>query len=510
MKKLLTTSAFLTISAVTLVANESKPNVVIIYADDLGFGDVSCYNPRSKIITPHIDALAQRGIRFVDAHTPSSISSPSRYGLLTGQYSWRTDIKRGNPISGDDLWIDEGRLTIASLLDDNGYNTAAIGKWGLGANYSAAARPGRQGLDFSPEAIDYSKPIPSAQLIGFDYESLHRWYGVGSYKKIYDCTAPNGDSQYVDGGRWYFENGMSRDGAPDFEKFDMEEAQMFYIKKTVEYIKAAGGKGEDNPNFNIEEDKPFFVYYAPHIPHYPHVPDEQFKGTSEVGLYGDFILQLDWAVGQIVEALEDIGELDNTIIIFGSDNGPERQVYSYIEKYGHESMMDFRGVKRDIYQGGHTTPFIVSHPNAKRNGVVSDRLVSLTDVLATLADILDLKYDTKQNAEDSYSFADEILTEFKVENRREMAIHHSANGYLALRSGDWVLINNTKGDDNNEPEWFRERIGAKNIGTPCELFNLKDDPRQTTNIINKYPDKAIELQKELLRYVFEGRTNFHK
>ncbi len=487
----------------------TKPNVVIIYADDLGFGDVSCYNPNSKIITPNIDALAAKGVRFTDAHPSSSISSPSRYGLLTGQYSWRTDVKRGNPAPGEELWVSTDRLTIASLLDQEGYNTAAIGKWGLGANYSQAARPGRKGLDFSPEAIDYSKPIPAANAIGFDYEAIHHWYDRKAYKKKYACHSVEGSAEGVDGARWYFENGMSRGGDPDFAKFDMEEAQMYYIGKTVEYIKAAGGKGK-NPNFNLEKDKPFFVYYAPHIPHYPHVPAKQFQGTSNVGLYGDFILQLDWAVGQIVDALDEIGQLDNTIIIFGSDNGPERQVYGYIEQYGHESMMDFRGVKRDLYQGGHTTPFIVTYPKSKEKSVVSDRLISLTDIFATLADIIGVKYDTKKFAEDSYSFADEIIADADVKSLRKMAIHHSANGNLALRSGEWVFINNKQGNDTGEPEWFRERLGAKNIGTPCELFNLKSDPRQTTNVINQYPEKAAEMQKELLRYVFEGRTNFHK
>ncbi|MFI3282243.1 MAG: arylsulfatase [Rikenellaceae bacterium] len=508
MKKLLTTTATLTIAATLSAANVSKPNIVIIYADDLGFGDVSCYNPRSKIITPNIDALAQNGVRFTDAHPSSSISSPSRYGLLTGQYSWRTDVKRGNPEPGEELWISTDRLTIASLLDGVGYNTAAIGKWGLGANYSEAARSSREGIAFDPESIDYSKPIPAANAIGFDYEAIHHWYGREPYKKRYACHSVEGSAEMTDGARWYFENGMSQGGDPDFAKFDMEEAQMYYIHKTVEYIKAAGGEGE-NPNFNIEKDAPFFVYYAPHIPHYPHVPAKQFQGTSEVGLYGDFILQLDWAVGQIVEALEGIGQLDNTIIMFGSDNGPERQVFGYIEEYGHESMMDFRGVKRDIYQGGHTTPFIVTYPQSKSKGTVSDRLISLTDIFATIADIVDVSYDSKRFAEDSYSFADEILEGSKVENRREMAIHHSANGNLALRSGDWVFINAQQGNDTGEPEWFRERIGgAKNLGTPCELFNLKTDPKQTTNLINDYPEKGAELQRELLRYIFEGRSLF--
>ncbi len=513
MKHLLTSTVALStiLGANAAEPKNTQPNIIIIYADDLGFGDVSCYNPDSKIHTPNIDALAQKGVMFTDAHPASSISSPSRYSLLTGQYSWRTDIKRGNPEPGEEQWIDSDRLTIASMLDNCGYNTAAIGKWGLGANYSEAAREGRQGIDFSPEAIDYSKPIPAAQAIGFDYEAVHHWYGKQVFKKKYECHSVNGTAEGLDGARWYFENGMSRDGDPQFEKFDMEEAQMYYIEKSVEYIRAAGGIGK-NPNFNIEPDKPFFLYYAPHIPHYPHVPAEQFKGTSQVGLYGDFILQLDWAVGQIGAALEEIGQAENSIIIFGSDNGPERQVYGYIDEYDHKSMGELRGVKRDLYQGGHTTPFIVSYPQSSNNGTVSDRLISLTDVFCTLAQLGNIEYDNSKFAEDSYSFLDEIIEGATVDNRREMAIHHSSDGNLALRSGDWVLINATSGSAtaSPEPEWFREMIGAENIGTPCELFNLKDDPQQTKNVINDYPEKAAELQRELLYYVFEGRTVFDK
>ncbi|MFR9620245.1 MAG: arylsulfatase [Rikenellaceae bacterium] len=517
MNKTLISTATITIGIVAVVFSASaaerakpvRPNVVIIYADDLGYGDLSCYNPEGKISTPNIDALAERGVRFTDAHSASSISGPSRYSIITGQYSWRTDVKRGNPPSGKDLWVSPDRVTIASLLDNEGYNTAAIGKWGLGANYSAAARPGRTGYDFSPEAIDYSKPIPSAQAIGFDYEALHRWFGTGGFRKVYTHTLCDGSEvKYSDGARWYFENSMSRDGDPQFEKFDMEEAQIYYIDKAVEYINVASGRGR-NKSFNLDRGKPFFLYYAPHIPHYPHVPSDQFEGKSEVGIYGDFIMQLDWAVGRIVEALEERKQLDNTIIIFASDNGPEKQTYDYIEKYDHRSMGDFRGVKRDLYQGGHTTPLIVSYPQSSNRGRVSDRLISQSDIFATLADLMDIEYDNQECAEDSFSFADEILDGYLVENRREIAIHHSSDGKLALRSGDWVLINATNGSSTLEPEWFRQSIGAENLGLECELFNLRDDPQQTKNLVRDYPDKVSDLRAELKGYVSAGRTVFN-
>ncbi len=481
-----------------------RPNVVIIYADDLGYGDVQCYNNDSKTLTPNIDKLAENGVRFTDAHSPSSISGPSRYALLTGCYSWRTPLKRMNPATGEDLRVEPDRETIASVFTAEGYNAAAIGKWGLGGNWSKAAREGREGLDVSPEAIDYSKPIEGALAMGFTYESIHRWfsskYGVTKYPSSYE----QGARKYNDGARWYFENGMSRDGDPAWESFDMREAQMYYIEKTVEYIRANGGKGE-NPAFNLKEDAPFFVYYAPHIPHLPHVPDEQFQGVTELGIYGDFIYQLDWAVGQIVEALEEIGQLENTMIIFASDNGPERHVYNLIESHDHRSMGDLRGVKRDLYQGGHNTPFIVSYPAAVAKGVVSDRLVSQTDLLATCADLIGGDYNRKQ-AEDSFSFIDELIPSANVERKRDIAIHHSANGNLALRDGDWMLILGDSGSDSAEPEWFREELGAELIETPYGLFNLKDDPRQTKNLYNDYPDIVEKMRAELFYYVYEGGT----
>ncbi len=500
--------ALLLATGCSAMAEVKKPNIVIIYADDLGYGDVTCYNPQSKVSTPNIDKLAQQGVRFTDAHSPSSISGPSRYALMTGCYAWRNQaLKRGLPLPGDEFHIPSERLTIASLLKEQGYNTAAIGKWGLGADWQRVASDTRKGHDLSPASIDYSKAVPGALDIGFTYESIHRWYSRTYGTTIYEGY--NGEGYYKDGARWYFENGMSRGGDPKFEDFDMCEAQIYFMDKAVEYIEVAGGKGS-NDKFNLKsDDSPFFLYYAPHIPHLPHVPAQQFRGTTELGIYGDFIAELDWAVGRIVDALERTGELENTIIIFGSDNGPENHVYSYVDDYNHRSMNELRGVKRDLYEGGHRTPFIISYPASGVKGVCSDRLVSHTDILATVADMLDVDYG-KFYAEDSFSFLDAVLPNEQVSNPRTSAIHHSATGKLALRSGDWVFVLHNTGSCSVEPQWFRDAIGAKGLDTKFELFNIKDDPKQTRNVILEYPEVAEKMRSEMFRYVFEGKSVFKK
>lgn len=489
-----------------IIKSQDKPNIILIYADDLGFGDLSCYNVSSKVKTPNIDKLAEKGVRFIDAHAGSAISSPSRYAILTGSYSWRTSRKRGNPDTGEQPWIIEGRTTIASMLSGNGYNTAAIGKWGLGADWKSAEKPGRKGNDVSQKSIDYTKPIYAAKTAGFTYESLHYWFR-GMYRTHYPCHDLEEAAEKIDGGgRWYFENGISMEGEPRFKDFDMEEAQLYYIDKAVEYIDVAGGT-KYNKNFNIKKNLPFFMYYAPHIPHYPHVPAKQFQGTSGVGLYGDFIHELDWAVGRIVTALERNKLLDNTIIIFTSDNGPEVQAYEYIKKYGHRSMGELRGIKRDLYQGGHTTPFIVSYPKKFKQGIVTDRLVSQTDILRTLADYLDIDLD-KRYSEDSFSFLDELSDDLEGStSERTFAIHHSASGDLALRDGDWIFINRNRGDDSNrEKEWFRHELGVIPHNEQVELYNLKQDPRQLKNLSAVYPERVQKMMRDLLKYVYEGSS----
>ncbi|NDV61726.1 arylsulfatase [Puniceicoccales bacterium CK1056] len=469
-----------------------KPNIILIYADDLGYGDVSCYNPDSKISTPNIDRLAEEGIRFADAHAPDTVCSPSRYGILTGQYSWRTDRKSGNPPPGTQPWIKKGRVALPEMLQQKGYTTAVFGKWGLGADWNSAAKPGREGLDTSPRGIDYTKPIFAGKDFGFSHEEVHLWYGKEVHQTTYPCHSDPNAYEKVDGGRWYFVNGMSRGGDPNFSAFDMEEAQMHYIERTVDWIKS--------------NDSPFFIYYAPHIPHWPHVPAKQFHGVTSLGYYGDFVAQLDWAVGQIVDALESSDELENTVIIFCSDNGPEVQTYDY-HKLGHASSGDWRGVKRDAWEGGHRTPFIIRWPEISNPGSVTDRLVCQTDIYATVADLLDVSL-SKDCAEDSFSFLDELLPEHCVKEQRELAIYHTGfSNKLAIRKGDWVLIDDPSGDNGEqEPEWLCRERGVVPHELGVELFDLNSDMQQTTNLAVEHPEIVENLLRHLRKAVQAGRT----
>ena len=469
-----------------------RPNIVLIYADDLGFGDVGCYNPDSKIPTPNIDRLAEQGVRFIDAHSPSTICSPSRYGILTGRYPWRTGLRSGNPAVGVQPWIDEGRIAMPEMLRRLGYQTAVFGKWGLGNDFESAARPGRKGLDVSAAAIDYSKPVYSGRPFGFTHEEVHLWYGGQFPGRVYSCHLTPGSFEKADGARWYFENGMSRGGDPDFASFNMEEAQMHYIARTVDWIE--------------KTDEPLFVYYAPHIPHWPHVPAPQFQGITEMGFYGDFIAELDWAVGQIVQALEKTGKLENTLIFFTSDNGPEVQSYGYHQK-GHASSGPWRGVKRDVWEGGHRTPFIATWPGTIPGGRVSDRLLSQTDIFATMADLLYFPLPT-HCAEDSFSFLDELLPGRAISEPRTLAIHHTGSSdVLALRQGDWVFISGPSGDNGKqEPSWFREQLGVLPHDQPVELFNLREDPRQTRNLSDRFPEKSEEMGRLLRQIEQSGRS----
>lgn len=491
----------------------SRPNVVLIYADDLGYGDVHCYDARCRIPTPNLDALAARGVRFTNAHAPDTICSPSRYGILTGRYSWRTSRKAGNPAPGEQPWIDAGRTTLPSMLKERGYDTAAFCKWGLGGDWTAAARPGREGIDVSPAGIDYSKQIPFGECVGFTYDDLNIWFSYEHYTTTYPCSREPDALEKQDGGRWYFENGWSRGGDPDFESFDMEAAQMHHLENAVRYIDAKGGRAEYEP-YHIRDDAPFFLYYASSIPHWPHVPAPQFQGKTGMGYYGDYVYQLDWSVGQILEALERNGMRDNTLVIFTSDNGPERQCYDYVRDYGHYSMGDWRGVKRDLWEGGHRIPFILSWPGIADNGAVSERFVSQTDIIGTVADYLGCALPNDA-AEDSFSFLDELVDDHKVAQRRDLAVYHSCNNKMAIRHGDWVYVDGPTGDNEKgkgetrsmqEPQWFRDMRGVEPHDESCELFNLADDPQELRNLASEMPDKAAEMKQRLTRAMEAGRT----
>ncbi len=471
----------------------AKPNIVFILADDLGYGDVGCYNPQSKIPTPNLDRLASEGLRFTDAHSPSSVCSPTRYAILTGRYAWRTRLQRNVLGPWEKPLIAEDRLTVASLLKQNGYSTAAIGKWHLGLAWQtkdgAAPAMGASRLG----NVDYTKPFTDGPMThGFDH-----YFGVNVPNYPPYCFIENdrtlGIPSVPDTGR---DDDFNMPG-PMLPGWKLVNILPALTQRAVQHVEGAAKSG-----------KPFFLYFPLTSPHYPIVPSPEFKGKSGAGDFGDFVVQTDWTVGQVLDALKRTGVADNTLVIFTSDNGPEITgevkpgAYDRVKEFHHYSMGRLRGAKRDAWEGGHRVPFIARWPGNIEAGKVSDATICHVDFMATVAAILDVKLP-ESAAEDSFS----LLPIFKGEQPlREATVHHSAKGNFAIRKGDWVFIDAKTGDDNKEPQWFRQERGVEEDDQPGQLFNLKEDPAQLRNQHAAKPEIVSELKVLLEHYKAEGRS----
>ncbi|WP_052154991.1 sulfatase family protein, partial [Aliiglaciecola lipolytica] len=444
-------------------SHADKPNIIYILADDTGIGDIGAYNANSKIPTPNLDLMAEQGMKFTDAHSPSSVCTPTRYSVLTGRYSWRSRLKKGVLWGYDPALIEEGRETVASLLKSQGYNTAGIGKWHLGLG------------DTKP--TDYSKPLSPGPIDnGFDY-----YYGIPASldmapyvyfendQVIEPATAyteKHGKPRGVGGGEEYWRAGKM---AKNFKHIDVLPN---IITRAEEYIRT-----------QKDADKPFFLYLPLPAPHQPWLPTEEFVGKSKAGFYGDFMHQVDSTVGQIVDAVAESGMSENTLIIFTSDNG-SHWYDADTEKYDHSSNMHWRGRKGGIYEGGHRVPFIVKWPAKIGKNKTSDELVSLNDFMATAAAITGTKLPDDA-AEDSVNLLPVLLDEKRNGPIRETAIMHSVNGTFAIRKGHWKLINahNSGG--------FGPHNQVENP-PPVQLFNLSTDPTESNNLYKQHPEKVKE------------------
>ena len=456
----------------------ARPNIVVIYTDDQGFGDASCYNPQSKIQTPNLDRLAAEGMRFTDAHCSDSVCTPSRYGLLTGRYSWRTELKTGVFGAERDGLITDERLTLASLLREQGYDTAMVGKWHLGMDF-----PGEEG------ARDWSQPVKDMPLDkGFDYfygipASLN--YGVlawfeGRYAKVpptrFTKKKPNelnpGDYRIMPPYEPALRTGLMEVA----EDFVDGECLTRFTDKAIAWIQARAA---------ARDGKPFFLYLPYTSPHLPVIPLEQFRGKSECGAYGDFMIETDWQVGRLLDALEAADLSRNTLIVFSSDNGPENPWKQRIVEHQHYSSGVFRDGKRSVYEGGHRVPFIVRWPEVVKPGEVWEGPVCQTDLLATLADIVDVALP-EDAGEDSVSFYG-ALRGHTATGERLPIVHHGANGRFAIREGRWKLV----------MEHGKERR---------ELYDLTADPGEKNDVIAQHPDVATRLTERITAIVRNGRT----
>lgn len=464
------------------------PNIVIVLADDLGYGDVSCLNAHSKIPTPTMDRLAAEGVRMTDAHAPSSVCSPTRYALLTGRYAWRGALKSGVLKGGSLPVLEEDRLTLPEMMRGAGYHTGAVGKWHLGLEYELTDPDAAQ----SSATIDYSKPIVSGPLqVGFDYFfGLARpaWTFVEN-DRILALPTQKFDLSRLGVARMGRSN-MVGDRAPGYKHHRMLPE---FTRRAVDFIERAA-----------EVEQPFLLYFAPMTPHRPIMPNKRFFGKSQAGLYGDFVVELDWSIGQLLDALERTGCTDDTLVIVTSDNGPEVIAYERIRKYRHASMGRWRGIKRDLWEGGHRVPFLARWPGRIPAGTEGKQTICLTDLMATCAALAGVRLPD-DCAEDSYDII-AALTGEATAPIREATVHHSSSGNLAIRQGDWVYIRAPTGSENAEPGWFRTRRKIATHQQPRELFHLGEDEGETGNRFTDEPEVAARLDALLRRYEEDGRS----
>lgn len=486
-------------------AQESQlPNVLLIYADDLGYGDLACYAPESKIPTPHLNALARDGMRFADAHSSSAICSPSRYALLTGRYHWR-DFHNIVDALGPSKFAPE-RLTLPEMLQQRGYATACIGKWHLGWNWDAIKRPGAQPqfvgagpqrrAVWGHEAFDWSLPVPDGPLDhGFEYYfgdtvinfPPYAWIEGNRLVQPPDSTLTI--TQKTKEGAWEARPGPAR------SDWDFYANLPTLTEKAVAWLKS-----------RADDDRPFFLYFALPSPHAPIIPTDEFDGKSAAGAYGDYVVQTDWACGQALAALEAAGVADDTLVIFTADNGPERYAYARDARLGHWSAGPLRGLKRDVYEGGHRVPLIARWPGRIAPQTTCSALVSQIDLMSTLAAIV--QYELPDDAaEDSFNLLP--LWEGAAEVRTSL-VHNTFEDRYAVRQGDWVLVDGPHGYHSGRDRDWEQRHGYEDDDDPAgQLFNLREDLGQRRNLIEQDPQRAAELRELLARIRAQRGTAPH-
>ncbi|MEM6883996.1 MAG: arylsulfatase [Verrucomicrobiota bacterium] len=466
-----------------------KPNLVYILMDDMGYGDFKCQNPEGKIPTPHMDQLAQEGMRFSDAHSNSAVCTPTRYGILTGNYAWRSRLKEGVLFGYDPPLIEPEVDTLPAFLQRNGYQTWCVGKWHLGLGWQLKQGESiESGATPAEDQIDFSKPLThSPNSVGFDYS----WFISASldmnpycYIENYDIvTPPDATCPAVEGGLEVMRAGRC---APDFSP----EQTMFHFKdKAVELIDQQGA------------DDPFFLYLPLTGPHTPVLPAPAFRGKSQAGPYGDFVMECDWIVGQVVEALERNGLQEDTLVIVTSDNGSSMERKVMLDEYGHKPNYIYRGRKSDIWDGGHRIPYVASWPNGIPAGTVCDQSICLTDLYATMVEILDQPIP-ENAAVDSQSHLALLQGETESAAMREPIVHHSFHGEFAVRDGCWkAIFTNTSGG------WSKVEIDEN---TPAgQLYDMQEDPEEKNNLWNEHPEIVARIRSLLDGYQSEGRSVVH-
>lgn len=464
-----------------------SPNIIYIMADDMGYGDLGCYGA-TKIPTPNTDKLAAEGMRFTDAHSSSAVCTPSRYSVLTGRYCWRTRLQRWVTGGFDLPLIDPARLTIASMLKQRGYATAAVGKWHVGFEWQAKEGEFIDTTSWDdPGTVDYTKSIiggPTA--LGFDY-----FFGIsGSLDMAPYCFIENDRTVGFPGEEKDPYNPQQKKGfmTPGWRD---EDCDLEHVKKAVEFM---------DRTHEADPEQPFFLYLTPAAPHRPCMPHERFKGSSEAGPRGDMVVVVDFMVGEIMQTLDRLGIADNTMIVVTSDNGAQPFDVDG-ELHDHKSCGDLRGYKSQVWDGGHREPFVVRWPARIAAGTTCSRPIGLTDVMATCAEIVgaDLPHNT---AEDSISFLGALDGGDGGPGAAHPLVHHSGGGMFSIRDGKWKLI---LGRDHGgfAYEWL---TGVQEDQYPGQLYDMEKDVPERTNLCGEHPEIVERLSAILQQYKERGRS----
>lgn len=475
--------------SVNSFAQSSLPNIVFILADDLGYGDLQCLNSNGKIPTPSIDKIAVSGLRFTDAHSTSSVCTPTRYSILTGRYAWRTSLKRNVLVPYDPPLIETGRTTLASMLRHSGYSTSIFGKWHLGFNW--VTKDGEKPVDSKVNNnIVYSAELTGGPLDhGFDY-----FFGVDApnyppytfienrkvmgYPSNFYATHPYGDCRPGTG---------VTDWRLDHVLPDLKYRVVDYIDKST------------------ASNKPFFIYMPLTAPHTPIAPTDEFRGISKINEYADFVMAVDDVVGAVLEVLKKNNLLENTLIVFTSDNGcsPEAK-FKILKEKGHDPNAGMRGHKADLFEGGHRIPLLVQWPAKFPAGQIVGQTVSLGDFMATCASLVGYRLKNDE-AEDSYNILPAMINPSSKKNIREATVHHSLHGDFAIRKGKWKLLLTPGSGGWSFPSKSIDLEGLPSI----QLYNLEKDPAEKNNIEAKHPSVVRDLKALLNQYMIDGRSVNH-
>jgi len=479
---------------------KKAPNIVFILADDLGYGDVSCLNEHSKVHTPNIDKLASEGVLFTDAHANAAVCTPSRYGILTGQYAWRSRLKHMVLMPWEAPLVEDEDITIPEILKESGYYTACVGKWHLGWEWNTTDgselsftdeerfKSGymtlmKQCKQFSKK-INWDEPIIKGPTdVGFDYyfgddvPNFPPYTWIENKQVLQKPTARKPYSMYGDGGVM----------APGWQH---EQVMPVITAKAQEVIRQQS-----------KTEQPFFLYWALTAPHTPVVPLDKYKGQSGAGLYGDFIVEMDDFIGQVLATIDSCGIADNTIVIFTSDNGPEFETKDArwgqkpeVEKHGHLSSYVYRGIKRDIWEGGHRVPLIVKWPTKIKPGQKSDKTVCFTDFMATLASMAGSKMPDKAG-QDSYDFSGELYPKLSFIKKRKSVVLSGEQYLFAIKKGKWKFIEGSSYKGNTS----LYKLPRTDEILQDALYNMEDDLGETINLIDAFPKKTEELKQLLIK-----------